>query len=827
MKRATSWNSSVAALLVGIPAGLAAGWGHISSLRNIGFFSFKEEEINRTRIVYACILLLLQVCGGNALARSITAQQAQKAVSGWLRGDAPSVQAQIGRRAVKVRPFTDDAGEPMYYIVSLRPSGFVIVSADDEVEPIIGFADAGVYDPSPANPLGALVSADLKGRIATVRAGDHRRTATKRERASRAKDKWGRFIRLGGAGDEGFTLTDLTGTASVATIGTLCDIRVGPLLNTKWGQREVCDSPCYSYYTPGNYRCGCVATAMAQVMRCHRHPREPIGIQSFWIKKDGSAWYGAYTRGGDGIGGAYYWEKMTLTPSCCMTATERRAIGALCYDAAISLNTHFGSDSSQADTLDAKDSLIETFKYAHAVKGYNGGSNIGDGLIGMLNPNLDAKCPVIIGIRGSSGHAAVCDGYGYNGSTLYHHLNMGWNGLYNAWYNLPNIDSNPAYSSIYKCVYNIRPTSTTGSEVVSGRVYDPTGRPIANAMVYAQSPSQGYLLGAVSDDKGIYALDTLYSAMTYTIDVLGDEYTFGGKNVKTGTSRDNASVSGNVWGVDFYGQYASEALIGHWKLDETSGAKAEDSAGISDGVVYGGAIWQPSGGAFDGALSFGGNDYVRIPNESNFDMNGQITVASWISIDTVDKDWQAVITKGNSAWRLSTLSGEQRFHFAVTGPPDYKSVDGSLSVAAHEWHHVCGTYDGEKIRLYIDAAEDGAGPVAYSGPMTTNDFDVYIGENAEKPGRYWKGSIDDVRIYNYALSAAEIAKLLCRKPAASDANHDCLVDMADYAILTAAWLSSPGEPGWNPDCDISSPADNVVDMLDLNVFLGDWLRSDQ
>jgi len=789
-------------------------------------YSFKEEEINRIRIVYAGIVLLLGVCGGNAPARSITAHQAEKAVSAWLRTGAPSLQRNLARQAKKVRAFADEAGEPIYYVVCLKPSGFVIVSADDELEPIVAFADDGVYDPSPENPLGALAANDLKGRIAAVRTRRHLQTARRRARALRAKKKWDRFVQPSETPDEGFTLTDPAATASGISTGAISDMRVSPLLGSKWGQNGVCDEVCFDYYTPGNYLAGCVAITMAQVMRYHQHPTAGIGIEGFWIKKDNSDWYGAFTRGGDGSGGPYHWYDMVLVPTCSITLNERRAIGALCYDAAISVNTVFRYDSSQADTLKAKDALVETFMYAGAVTGFNGGNNIGDGLIEMINPNLDAKDPVIIGIQGAGGHAVVCDGYGYNSSTLYHHLNMGWRGLYDAWYNLPNIDSNPSYTSIYKCIYNIRPIDG-GGEVVSGRIYSPSGEPIANPSVYAQ-PVAGCLgVDAESDENGIYAFDNLVAATTYTIYVSAEGYTFPPSNITTGTSRDNSAVSGNVWGVDFYGQYASDALIGRWKLDETSGETAEDSAGVNDGTVYGGAAWQSSGGMFDGALLFGGDDYVHIPNEWNFDMDEQITVASWVKIDTVNKDWQAVITKGDSAWRLSTLRSERRFHFSVTGPPNYTAVDGSLSVPAGEWHHVCGTYDGTNIRLYIDGGEDPSGPVAYSGGITTNNFDVYIGENAENQGRYWRGAIDEVRIYNYALTAGAVANLMCREPAPGDVNHDCVVDMADYAVLTAAYLSQPGDPRWNPDCDISSPADDIVDMRDFNVFLSSWLTDGQ
>ena len=84
-----------------------------------------------------------------------------------------------------------------------------------------------------------------------------------------------------------------------------------------------------------------------------------------------------------------------------------------------------------------------------------------------------------------------------------------------------------------------------------------------------------------------------------------------------------------------------------------------------------------------------------------------------------------------------------------------------------------------------------------------------------------------MRIYNYALGAGAVASLMCRAPVAGDVNHDCVTDMADYAVLTAAYQSTPGNPKWNPDCDISSPADDVIDMLDLNMFLSNWLSGDQ
>jgi hypothetical protein len=85
----------------------------------------------------------------------------------------------------------------------------------------------------------------------------------------------------------------------------------------------------------------------------------------------------------------------------------------------------------------------------------------------------------------NTGHAVLCDGYGYNYSTLYHHLNMGWNGIDDAWYNLPVIDADTGFNAITSCLYNIY-TSGSG-EIISGRVFDSEDNPVPNAVVFAKS----------------------------------------------------------------------------------------------------------------------------------------------------------------------------------------------------------------------------------------------------------------------------------------------------------------------------------------------------
>ena len=92
-----------------------------------------------------------------------TVHQAEKVVLGWLQTDNRPLNVQIGQQITNVEVFAGENGEPIYYIVYMEPNGFVIVSADDFIEPIIGFVEKGTFDPSLGNPLGALVGGLILG----------------------------------------------------------------------------------------------------------------------------------------------------------------------------------------------------------------------------------------------------------------------------------------------------------------------------------------------------------------------------------------------------------------------------------------------------------------------------------------------------------------------------------------------------------------------------------------------------------------------------------------------------------------------------------------
>ena len=166
----------------------------------------------------------------------------------------------------------------------------------------------------------------------------------------------------------------------------------------------------------------------------------------------------------------------------------------------------------------------------------------------MMNPNLDAGYPVLLSISGAQGgHGVVCDGYGYNLSTLYHHLNLGWAGSSDAWYNLPNTSTTDYnFDSVNGCAYNVWPAG--GGEIISGRVTDAGGTAMAGAKVTAVC-SLG-TASAMTNAQGIYALAKIPSNTQYTLAASKAGHFFSRKIVSVGESADYSACE-NRWAVNF------------------------------------------------------------------------------------------------------------------------------------------------------------------------------------------------------------------------------------------------------------------------------------
>jgi hypothetical protein len=330
--------------------------------------------MKRKMIFLTAVILLLQLCS-SLWAVTTTAYEAEMAVKGWLKLDPKPLGAALGREVIRVETFADEHGEPIYYIVYLEPSGFVIVSADDLVEPIIGFAEEGTYNPSPDSPFGTLVTNDLNSRMAVVRNTFSPLTITSQATATETQMKWNLFMSLADVSESEFSLMALEPDA-------ITDVRVAPLVSAIWSQRDACGYDCYNYYTPNNYPCGCVATTLGELMRFHQYPAEPNDYdpnETDGKRKFLTMWFDSHSlsliiepmllRGGDGNGGPYQWDQMPNVPSCNATLIQRQAVGAICYDAGIACDMLYTEWGSSTNLDDARRALVDVFKYSSAIEG--------------------------------------------------------------------------------------------------------------------------------------------------------------------------------------------------------------------------------------------------------------------------------------------------------------------------------------------------------------------------------------------------------------------------------------------------------------------------
>jgi hypothetical protein len=488
--------------------------------------------------------MLLFLCRPVAAA-PVGTNEAANAVQGWLRQDPRPLGKNLSARIQWTEAVRDAAGEVVYYAVHLNPAGYVIVAGDDTVEPFIAFSAGGDFEASAREGVAAWVNQDLPRRLARARAA-----AGERER--QAQRKWGSALAA--------SLNPPPDLPTNNYVVLTSQIWVSPFLQTWWDQQSdlSLSEACFNYYTPpygtgnlNNDPCGCIATAMAQVMGYYHYPTASVGTAAFSITNNGAGMM-ANLRGGNGTGGPYSWTNMPPIPNN-PTTTQAQAIGALCYDAALTVNMDFAAGGSEAYDVKVKTALTGTFQYGGAAYGYNNNNTLsGTNLLAMINPCVDARMPVLLGIltAGNEGHEVVCDGYGYSGSTLFHHLNMGWAGANDVWYALPNIDTYDGsgdFTIITDCIYDIY-TNSTGL-VLSGRVTDAAGAPVAGASVTAKYSSGIFMTTA--DTNGIYALIKLPANTQLTVTVTNAGCLPASANYTTGQNTDNTTKTGNIWGANF------------------------------------------------------------------------------------------------------------------------------------------------------------------------------------------------------------------------------------------------------------------------------------
>ena len=201
-------------------------------------------------------------------------------------------------------------------------------------------------------------------------------------------------------------------------------------------------------------------------------------------------------------------------------------------------------------------------------------------------------------------------------------------------------------------------------------------------------------------------------------------------------------------------------------FNELSGATALDASGNNlNGTVLGATRVE---GRFGGALSFDGvNDWVTVTDTtgSPLDLTTGMTLEAWVKPETLN-GWDTALLKERGANLLSyglyvhdgaPLAGgvAAPAGYLRTGSAD-QAVRNTAPLAVGEWSHIAMTYDGSTMRLYVNGTQ--VASRVQGGAMAVGNGALRIGGNNSFAGEFFRGLIDEVRVYNRALSAAEITQ---------------------------------------------------------------------
>jgi hypothetical protein len=308
--------------------------------------------------------------------------------------------------------------------------------------------------------------------------------------------------------------------------------------------------------------------------------------------------------------------------------------------------------------------------------------------------------------------------------------------------------------------------SEEASAVVTGDTTDPTvvvtapgaGATVSGTVSVTASASDDVAVAGVQfrlDGEDLGAEDTSppYSVSWNTTSASP------GLHELSALARDEAGNTGTAAvvtvTVDNSAPPAPEGLVAAYSFDEGSGTTAGDATGNGHTGAIAGATWSAAG-MYGGALSFDGvNDWVTVADADDLDLTTGMTLEAWVRPAALGSRWRTVVFKEGTPLAYS-LYAHERGAGPITEIQTggvIRNARGTAALPLNAWSHLAATYDGAALRLYVGGAL--VRTVAVTGSMPATAGVLRLGGN-DVWNEWFQGLIDEVRIYDRALSEAEI-----------------------------------------------------------------------
>ncbi len=400
-----------------------------------------------------------------------------------------------------------ERGEACYYIFNVGDTGFVILAADDNYRPVIGYSDRGTFNPDDMAPALAEYLEVVRQGVMSASVASSASVAVAADWAMLEKN--GRLVSRHGGREDVF------------------------LVQTTWNQNYP-----YNYFCPegeggpgGHCYAGCVATAAAQLMKFWNHPIQGQGSYTY-IPEDHPE-YGPLTANFGET--TYDWDNMPNAISNNSPIEQIEAVAQLIYHVGVSVDMNYRPTSSGAVTGKLCQTMPAYFFYTDQMDNLYRENYTHEGYMQLVINSIDMNWPMV---QRGGGHAYVLDGYNDNDMV---HFNWGWSGSSDGWF---NIDEH-GYADGESIIYNYVP-----AEIYSATANAPTDMNVAPA-------NNGTLTASISwKNPSITLTNVPLTAIDQIVVARNGEVIFTDDNVTPGAEMSFVDESVPYFDVFDYAVYA-------------------------------------------------------------------------------------------------------------------------------------------------------------------------------------------------------------------------------------------------------------------------------